>query len=239
MEASYEMRHTVLPSLCDWEARLSVDGTFGLCMDIATAHAQLLGVGAAEMQQRGLFWLTVKTRMEFFRRPAMMEEVRLVTRPIRPERVRALRDYALYAGRELLVRGKTEWAVMNTQTGRLAPMQGIFSPELELAPQSQDPTPFDRLDPDFSRAETVGSYRVCSTDIDLGGHMNNVAYLRAMLGLLSTDRRKTLPQDRVELIFRVPCFEGEVLTLLHRPGQVHDFALVKADGTPAVLARFA
>ncbi len=238
MEAKLSRELTVLPSVCDREMKLSVPDLFAWFMDIATLHAEALGVGADAMFARGLFWLTVKTKVRILRRPRMLETVTLSTRPLAPERVKAIREYRLEKDGELLAQGKTEWAVINTESGRLCPMAGIFPPELELAAEPAYPAPFARIKPDFSEAETLGSYTVRSTDIDLGGHMNNVAYLRALLGTLSGEELAKLPQGEIEIVFRTPCFEGERLSILRRPTETGwELAALKEDGAPAVFVK--
>ena len=243
MEARHQYDLTILPSVCDMEMKLSIADTFALFMDIATVHADLLGVGAEDMMGRGLFWLTVKTKVHFLRRPRMMERVTLSTRPLAPEKIRSIREYRLTKGEELLAQGKTEWTVIETATGKIHPMADVFARELELGKTPEYTAPFCRVAPDFSAAECLGTYRVRSTDIDLGGHMNNVAYLRALLGMLSSRELKAFPQSEVEIAFRSPCFEGETLQIFRRPVEIPhrevgvDLAALKSDGTPAVLLR--
>ena len=238
MEAKLQREMTVLPSVCDLEAKLSVADVFGLFMDIAAAHADALGVGADAMISRGLFWLTVKTKVRLYRRPRLMERITVHTRPLVPEKIRSIREYRLTCGGELLAEGKTEWAVMEIQSGRIHPMADVFSAELELGKEPEMTAPFQRIPPDFSSDELLGTYKVRSTDIDLGGHMNNVAYLRAILGCLPGKELKALPQAEVEIAFRAPCFEGENLEIRRRvTSEGWDFAALKPDGTPAVLVR--
>ena len=234
MEAQLSRTIPILPSVCDAEMKLSVPDLFAWFMDIATLHAEALGVGAKAMMDRGLFWLTVKTKVRILRRPRMLETVTLFTRPLVPERVKAIREYRLERDGELLAEGKTEWAVIDTGSGRLCPMAGIFPAGLELAAEAAYPAPFARIKPDFSGAETLGSYTVRSTDIDLGGHMNNVAYLRAVLGVLPGKELKDFPQGEIEIVFRTPCFEGDALSLRRRETETGwELALLREDGSPA------
>ena len=68
--------------------------------------------------------------------------------------------------------------------------------------------------------------------------MNNVAYLRAILGFLTGQQLKNLPQREVEIAFRAPCFEGENLEIRRRvTSEGWDFAALKPDGALAVLVR--
>ncbi len=238
MEAKLSREITILPSVCDREAKLSIPDLFAQFMDIATLHAEELGVGAEPMIRRGLFWITVKTRVHILRRPRLMETVTFSTRPLVPERVRAIREYRLESKGELLAEGKTEWAVLDTATGRPRLMEGVFDRALELAKEPAYREPFARILPDFTGAEELGSCRVRSTDIDLGGHMNNIAYLRAVFGLFSGEELKTMPQGTVEIVFRAPCFEGDLLSLRRRiTGTGWELAVVREDGTPAALLR--
>ena len=238
MEAKLQYEMTILPSICDLEMKLSLADVFGQFMDIAAAHAQQLGVGADAMFARGLFWLTVKTKVHILRRPRMLETVTLSTRPIAPDKVRSIREYRMEQGGELLIEGKTEWTVIETASGRIHPMADVFPAGVELAAAPRYEAPFCRINPDFSDAERLGSCRVRSTDIDLGGHMNNVAYLRAVLGLLDSKALKALPQREIDVIFRAPCFEGEELTVLRRITDTGWALCVrKPDGSPAVLIR--
>ena len=69
MENRIEKEIVILPSLCDGSGRLGIPDAFALFMDIASEHAEALGCGIGALGKKGLFWLTVRTRVRFFRRP--------------------------------------------------------------------------------------------------------------------------------------------------------------------------
>ena len=77
MMEKYEMRRQIGPSICDASGKLSHAEAFGLFMDIASFHAEQIGVGLGAMAQKDLFWLTVKTQVNFIRRPRMLQNVTL------------------------------------------------------------------------------------------------------------------------------------------------------------------
>ena len=238
MEAYYQQEMYVPISLCDREGRLSPVGAFTVFMDLASIHADLLGLGAADMIQRGLFWLTVKTKVRFLRRPRLMERVTVSTRPLAPEKVRSIREYRIEQGEELLIEGKTEWTVIDAATGRIRPMTEVFPAELELAKTPRYPDPFARVDPNFSGQRELGSFRVRSVDVDIGRHMNNVAYLQAVFGTMRSEELADFPKGEIEIVFRSPCFEGETLRVFRRDTvEGCELAALKQDGAPAVLIR--
>lgn len=237
MQGYYEREMTILPSMCDATAKLGVPNTFALFMDIATEHAEALGIGMNGLMKQGLFWLTVRTRVRFLQRPAMTETVTARTWPETPERSRCNRDYALFKDGRIIVEGKTEWMIMNLKTNRLHPVDGVFPEGLELLPDRVLPEPFMRVSEDFSDARSLGQYPVRSTDIDLGGHMNNAAYVRAIAGAFSSKDWKALRLREMEVAFRSPCFEGETLDILRRDSDDGiDIRLARDDKT-IVLAR--
>lgn len=219
MKGTYQKNVVILPGLCDSSARLGVPNTFSLFMDIAAEHAQHLGIGAADLGKRGLFWLTVRTKVRFYRRPAMMEETELSTWPEQPERLRCCRDYRLCKGDELLAEGRTEWAILDTAAGTLCPAKDIYPPELVIPEDTVAIPPFSRIGDDFSDGEALGEYVVRSTDIDLGGHMNNAAYIRACAGAFSCREWQEPEIAGAEAVFRAPCFEGDRLILQKRSGE--------------------
>ncbi len=197
MEASEAYALTITPSLCDFDGKLSIPDCFSVFQDIAADHAERLGVGADAMFNRGLFWLTVKTKIHFLRRPAMPETVTVSTRPLAPEKVRSIREYRLTAGDELLAEGKTEWTVIETASGKIHPMADVFDPALELGREAGYTAPFCRIGPRFAPEERLGTYTVRSVDIDFGGHMNNVAYVRTALHRGAADRPAERGGDRL------------------------------------------
>lgn len=232
----YQRTLDVLPSVCDSEGRLSHGDVFAAFMDVASAHADALGIGLKGMAARGLFWLTVKTKVQFFSRPAMGEQVTLRTWPEAPETMRGNRSYALLRGEELLAAGKTEWAVISTETGRLTPMKGIYPEGLRFETPSACPVPFARVPGGFA-GEAYARYTIRSTDIDVGGHMNNTAYVRALMGSFSTGERQTMAVGCMDVIFRAPCYEGDELIFFRQAREGGTDVKVTRGNDTVLLAR--
>ena len=204
--------YVITPGMCDYSARLGLADTFSIFQDIASEHAGELGIGANLLPERGLFWLTVKTKIHFIKRPAMMSRAVAKTWPKEADGLRCWRDYLLVdeAG-EVLAEGKTEWAILNHRTGRPIKCGEVYPEGLQLLEDDVITEGFARIEPDFSGCEKLGEYKVRSVDIDLGGHMNNVAYLRSLFGLFSSRELKEMNITEVEVYFKKSCFEGETL----------------------------
>ncbi len=233
-------RKTRVPiSRCDSSGRLGLADALMLCMDMAAEHADVLGIGWKDLTPRHLFWLTVRTRIRLYRRPVLLEEICMRTWPEPARGVRCDRDYRFLAGDEVLLEGKTEWAVIDTATGRPVPMGSVYPPELQevLRKETVWEEPFSRLRTDLGPEEEYGTYTVRSTDIDVGGHMNNCAYPRAVMGGFSCAERSAMAVSDAEMVFRAPCFEGEALSLRKRNTEEGlAVGLYRAGGDAAFLA---
>lgn len=207
---------TVTPSFSDPEGKLSIISTFFLFMDIASIQAGQMGLGFWKLQKQQLFWLTVKTHLHFYRRPLMEEEVTVETWPEEAHNLRCDRDYRIKAQDQVLVEGKTEWAVINFETGRLQMCNDLYGKDFEPYPEKVLTGPFERIKEDFSSCQKVGTYRVQSTDIDVGRHMNNSAYLRAAASLFPVKAWEEHDIEDIQVLFRTPCYEGDTLTVWKR-----------------------
>jgi len=211
MDYVFQKEYPILPSVCDASGRLSYPGAFECFMDIATQHADVLGVGLRDLSPKNLYWLTVKTKIVFLRRPEMGETAALMTWPEVPGRIRCMRSYEMKQGDEPLLCGKTEWAVVNTATGRMIPASEVFPNGNLFRQYSACGDAFTVIPDHFDDAEPCASYTVRSTDIDVGGHMNNAAYVRAIAGLFSAKAWQEMNIREMEVAFRAPCFEGNAL----------------------------
>ena len=239
MQPRFEQEILIPPSACDYSGKLGYAGAFAVLMDLATEHAERLGIGLAAMKAKNRFWVTVKTRIIFYERPAVSEAVRLITWPEKPGAVRCNRSYEIRRGDELLVAGRTEWAVMNTELNSIAPATDLFPAELDYMSGSSVSESFAHIPARFDGSEPFTSYTVRSTDIDLGGHMNNAAYPRALFGAFSTEELEAMQARSIDLIFRAPCYEGEELTFYRKESEgVTDLRVARGDET-VLLARIA
>ena len=122
MEAVYERKQIIAPSMCDASGRIALSAAFALFQDVASEHAEELGVGFQDMARRGAFWLTVRTRVHFYRRPALMQAVDVRTWPAAPGSTRCDRFYRMSAQGQTLIEGRTEWCVYDLAAKAVRPL---------------------------------------------------------------------------------------------------------------------
>lgn len=228
----------ITPSMCDCTKKLGVPNIFSLFMDLASEHGQDIGLGADRLAEMNLFWLTVKTKIHIEKLPEMLETVTAVTWPEKAGKIRCNRFYALYNEGELLVEGKTEWAMIDMQSGKLHKAADELWEGIEFCEDTACNEPFERISEDFTNAVKLCDYTVKSTDIDLGQHMNNAAYPRAIFGAFSCKQCEALNVKDMEIVFRTPCFEETELCIVARESEgFTDIGMLLPDGKVAAVAR--
>lgn len=234
----YRTEIRIMPSQTDFVNRLGYYETFRMFMDLANAHAEKLGIDQLTLMNRSLFWLTVKTRIRFYRRPLMSDTVEGQTWPLKPGSLRTDRCYRLCDSKGQLAEGRTEWAIMDLSKGRLANLTEIFPQDLVFNEEDFPIDDFPRIMPADDSYDIKGTYRVTSSDIDMGQHMNNAAYVRALIGMFSVQELKDMDIKEMTVVFKTSAHEGDVLSMpLKRTGDIIDTGLYFQDGKPSFLAR--
>ena len=239
MTDTYTRKQSIGASLCDSSGRLGIHNAADLFMDVAGDHACLLGCGQPDLMRTGGFWLTVRSMFRFFRRPSLLEETELSTWPEAPEARRCFRDYLLTGEDGVLAAGRTEWAVMDIAGGKLRHLDDLYPEDIVLSGKRAMTEEFTRFSSDLDQGEIIGTYTVRSTDIDLGQHMNNTAYLRAFESLFTAEKWNSMDLRFLEVWYRSQCFEGETFTARETvfPDRT-EAGFFHADGTCALQLRY-
>ncbi len=224
-------------SQCDHTGRLGLAQCFDVFMDLATRHADELGIGRRRLNAEGLAWVVTKTIVKVSRMPEMSEIVTLSTWPAHPSKVHCERFYTITTGNELLACGKTEWINMDLSTGRLSPPGKLFTPDTEFCEDVPVPESFDRITGQFPE-EAVYTHKVRTTDIDVNGHVNNTKYIYALLDSFTTKELDEKPIKAAEVLYKAQAREGDVLFFYERPAWegITDWRIAAGSQT-AVFAR--
>lgn len=238
MECKLEKQVSVALSMCDNAGKLAIPHIFSLFMDLAAEHGDAIGVGMDTLSGKGLFWLTVKTKVCIYQQPKLLQTLTATTWPEIPGRIRCDRSYELTQDGERIAAGKTEWAMLEVETGRLARIADAYPPSVEHCPRTACDGAYARIPDDFSQCPEIGRYTVRSTDIDLGQHMNNAAYVHAIFGAFSCQERAGMSIREMDVLFRAPCYEGDLLSIRRREApDGPEIGILREDGSTAVAAK--
>ncbi len=234
-----EKNLNVLISQCDSTSKMSMPSIFTLFGDLASDHAPKIGLGSDTLAEKGLFWVAVRTKIKVHRRPEMTETFRANTWPEAPGRVRCVRYYSLTdTDLNLLAEGKSEWAIVDLATGRPHKLSEIYPEELQHLMVTACDEPFNKIAETVDDTEKFATYTVRSTDIDIGRHMNNAAYIRAVFGAFTCAELEKINISDIEINFKAQCYEGDELAFYKRNcGGALEIIILRPDGKCAATIR--
>lgn len=240
LQNTWKKEYEILTSFCDASGRMGIRSIFDVFMDMASAHAAHLGVSYYDMRKQGCFWVAVRTRVRVTGLPRLGDTIMAVTWPGKPSLAKSDRFYRLERDGETLIEGRTEWAVQDIETGAVRRTDSFGYP-LTMTPREERvcAEPFTRFrNMELSPEYLVRKYVVESMDIDVGRHMNNVAYIRMLLTTFSTPELEEMDISEAEISYRQGCYEGEELSIYrHREEDGWFFQVQKENGETAIHAR--
>lgn len=227
----------VATSRCDAEGKLSVTQIFNMFQDMAAEHAQYLGIGGANMFARGIFWLTIRTRIRVYKRPYLMDAPVVIQTWLgeyKDTDLRTDRYYRMLCKGEVVAEGRTEWGVLSLEKKSIVRVGESGMPKVELYPDKVLTEPFRRFRTKPEEGELLFDYTVNMGDIDVGMHMNNCAYPRSVMNTFTVAEMKEHPVTEMEVCYRNACYEGEKLTIARRKTEEGwQFVIRKEDGSEA------
>lgn len=208
---------SVLPSYSDYSSGLGLYSLFNIFQDLAGEHACQIGVGAIDLRKKGMVWVIAKTRLRICGKlPGITEPFEAQTWPGRHKGIVDPRYYRLLQNGTVFAEGKSEWVVLREDTQKMVNFDNIFPEGFEFYDELVCDARFGRIDPDFDDCPVLGGHRIKSTDVDFVGHMNNVAYVRAVENCLSREQLNKLDIDTIDIHYKHQCFEGDDLQFLYR-----------------------
>lgn len=211
MESVFSQTYEIRDNMVDCLGFLKPSQILFIAQDMGGRHCRELALSYDEMAARGLFWAVSRHRVQITRRPRSGEILRVETWPMPATAAAFPRSVVAYdeEGKECF-RSITLWVIMTLDTRKMiAPgKSGIMVPGtvrgLELAnPKGLVPRDMVNSCP----------RRVCYTDIDRNGHMNNTRYLDWVSDLLPSAFHQGHEVKEFTVCYHAEAREGQVLGL--------------------------
>ena len=127
--------------------------------------------------------------------------------------MRGYRGYDIKSGDKLVAEGVTEWVVLDRDAGLVRFSDFGFPADFEFYNELPFGGKLTHYHDEFSDSDEVYTFTVRTSSIDIGRHMNNVAYVRAFLDCFTADEVAQLPIGTMEVRYITACMEGEELRM--------------------------
>ncbi len=190
--------------------------------EAAACHAEQLGLGFHDLEQRDCLWVLVNLRIEVMNTPRWGDQVVVTTWPSGYTRLIASREFVGRSpdGIEYF-RAASDWMILDRESGRPKNLEKLDLDLPQDGPKVLAVAPL-RLQPAEGYAE-VCTLRVPFSALDFNGHVNNTEYVRWALDAVHQQLGR-LPEIRtIQLTYLAEVFEGnqiETLIAVRGPGSI-------------------
>ncbi len=182
--------------------------------EVATAHAETIGVGFDALTAKGMAWVLARQRIEIDRMPGMGETVTARTWPSGKDRLFFYREFSFAAADgSPLLRATTSWFVIAVETRERQPADAFID---ELFPMGE---------PQFAKrtarlkAQSGGdagpTFPVRYGDLDVNDHVNNVRYLEWLLDGLPLEFHRASRLRSIEVNYLAETLPGDTVRIVN------------------------
>ncbi len=204
LEATYPLR------ACDFDCyqRLQPSSVLDLFQDGAGRHSVEMGIGIEQLMSQNKLWIVSTIYYEVLGTPKMYDEVTLRTWPLTPSMVVFPRDYILEDAKgNPLIKGTSQWAVIDKEKRKVASAKGIYPEELNCLEHRVFEGKLPRLR-DFEPQGEGMQVTPTFSQLDCNGHVNNTKYANYVLDSLQLPKEKPIKTFHIhyhkELLLGVP-----------------------------------
>lgn len=184
----YSTKITLYNSYFDKNDRLSFKAILSIFQDVASIHAEDIGVGYKSMLNKNLYWVLSRIKIDILKMPKINQTVVVETWPHEKGRVDFDRDLKICSeDGEVLVIGTSKWCVIDTVQRRLQRADNVNYIG-EVFTEVNYEQPFGKIilpDSDFI---FKFNYKVLFSDLDHNQHMNNTNYANLVASAVENEK---------------------------------------------------
>lgn len=240
-QPQYSHSYTLTAGESDAGGRMSLPLITERVIEVATEHANALGIGYDALIKKNIGWVLSRLSIEMLHYPRINDHYTFTTWIESYNRHFSERNFVMTdSAGNTLGHMRTVWVAMDFASRSVADLT-----ELETIPFPVDniACPIART-PRIPRASAEADterYTFRYRDIDFNRHVNTVRYLDLILNHWSLDHFDGMAAARLDIMFHNECHFGETITLRVAdgpdscPGDICE--IIKEDGTRAISAR--
>ncbi len=232
-----DVTYTFTADQADPQGRMPVWLVASRVIEVATLHANALGIGYAALEPMGIAWVLSRLSIEIDETPRINEDYTFHTWIANLNRHFSDRMMTVTGadGRELM-RVRTTWVALDLRARTLASLDKIDSARFPILERECAIEPMRKVRPLGPEAQDR-EYTFVYDDIDVNGHVNTVQYVRLVMNQWPLDWHAAHAPARFDIAFQHECRYGETVTARTLTQALDSQAeLGKADTTRAITA---
>lgn len=181
----YSKKYYIETSDVDPFCELKLSSLFRIMQDTATDGVEEIGTGKAMTIDKGMFWVITRYSVDIIRNPRYQERIIVKTYPGDDMKFIFPRYFQIESeSGEVLVKASSTWVVLDKINHKivLRPFPGVNVPHEHLVDEEKLPRKVEALN-----LLKVMDRKVCYSDTDLNGHLNNTKYIDYIIDIHSKD----------------------------------------------------
>lgn len=237
MLSELESTFTFTADQADPQGRMPVWLIASRVIEVATRHANALGIGYADLTPMGIAWVLSRMSIEILRSPAIGHDYTFRTWIASLNRHFSDRLLTVTApdGTEL-ARVLTTWVALDIRERSLASLDKIDAARFPIVDRPLTITPMRKVRPLGPDAKEQ-TYTFVYDDIDINGHVNTVQYIRLAMNQWPLHWHARHTPARFDIAFQHECRYGDTVTARElTDADNSQLELIKPDGTRAIAA---
>lgn len=206
----YKTKVTLYNSYFDYHDRITTKSILNIFQDVASVHAEDLGVGYQAMLEKNLYWILSRIKIDILKMPQINQTVIVETWPHVKGRIDFDRDLKILSeDGDVLIIGTSKWCVIDTQSRTLQRTDNVNYIG-EYCTDVNYEERFGKIMLPEIDLEHKFDYAVMFSDLDHNKHMNNTNY--ANLIVSSANNKQ---YSHFEINFNSECVLGDSINVLH------------------------
>jgi acyl-ACP thioesterase len=234
----YSENFTIRSYHTDLNRRLTIPKLCSFFQDIAGNHTVECGVGWEVMQEKHVFWVLSRMKIEVLRFPVWRDKIKISTWSMGTDGLFAYRNFKVEdENGTLLVQAASMWLMVNTETRRLV-RPGDYMRDFPLCTERLNDADPEKI-PALNEPLFFEASKVSFTETDMNQHTNNVSYIERIINAYPFD---FLVENQIfdfEINFLKEAVPGDMLSVGMEKVSEREFLnnLVRDDGAEMVRTR--
>ena len=213
-QSVYKKAYHIEISDVDFTKKLKLSTLFGYFQEIASEHAENLGLGFDTLIHKyGVTWILMRMRVEIIRNPLWNEEIVVETWPQEPKKLEFERDfYVRDIDGNIIIKGVSTWLMIDIKDRQIKKSDTI---PVEYPPIRKERA----IECKLGKIKASGALQTAYTkvvgysDIDLNLHLNNSKYIDYITDCFSIESHQKYSVKSIEVSYLNEALPGDTLTL--------------------------
>ena len=184
----YKTKITLYTSYFDYNDRLLTKSLLNIFQDVASFHAEELGVGFQSMLEKNLYWVLSRIKLDIIKMPTPNQTVIVETWPLVKGKIDFDRDLKISSeDGETLIIATSKWCVIDTVSRMLQRTDNVnYNGEYCLDKNYEEK--FSKIILPQEPLKEKFTHIVKFSDLDHNKHMNNTNYANLVLNAVENKK---------------------------------------------------